>query len=343
MGMFQRSALTMLAAAAIMSGASSTSAQGVIGWSENATSYRGQIGNRITFMCSSGGSASSVWGTEMYTDDSSICTAGVHAGVINWGGGTVTIQIEPGQPGYSGSNRNGVTTMNYPAWTGSYTFVGGGGGGGGGNQAAWGTNAQSYIGRSGPITLDCPGGGSPGSVWGTDYYTTDSSVCTAAVHAGVINMGRGGSVTFFMSGGLSSYPGSSRNGVSTSTWGSYTSTFAFTPNVPSSARGISWSTNGAAVVSTGQTATVSCSPGGSAGSVWGTGVYSSDSSVCTAAVHAGVINWGGGTVVVTGVGGQSRYVASARHGVATSSWGSYHSSFVVESPRGGGGGRRRGR
>lgn len=328
---FKFSALFAMAAMALGSYGSSASAQTAINWGDNATSYRGQIGARLAFFCPGGGSASSVWGTDMYSDDSSICTAAVHAGVIGWGGGVVTIQIQPGMPSYQPSTRNGVTTQSWPAWTGSFSFANGGGVTA--DPQAWGRNAQGYIGQSGPITMNCPGGGSPGSVWGTDYYTSDSSICTAAVHAGVINMGRGGTVTFYMSGGLSAYPGSSRNGINTSTWGSYTSTFAFTPNPPSNARGISWSTDGASVVSTGQSAVVLCSPGGSASSVWGTDVYSSDSSVCTAAVHAGVIGWNGGAVMVTGVGGQPQYIASSRNGVSTSSWGSYHSSFVVARAR----------
>jgi hypothetical protein len=316
--------LTAFAGFAMADGAS---AQTMIGWGDNATSYRGQNGNRLSFVCPGGGSANTVWGTDIYTDDSSICTAAVHAGAIGWGGGVVTLTIMPGMQSYGGSNRNGVSTQNYPAWTGSYSF------GGAAPAADWSQNAQSYIGRAGPVTMNCPPNGSPGAVWGTDYYTTDSSVCTAALHAGVINRGRGGTVTFYMSAGLGGYPGSSRNGVTTSSWGSYTSTFAFTPNAPAAGRGISWANDGASVVSTGQSAVVMCPGGGSAGSVWGTDVYSSDSSICTAAVHAGVIGWGGGAVQITGVPGQGGYAASSRNGVSTSSWGSYHSSFIVARPR----------
>ncbi len=153
------------------------------------------------------------------------------------------------------------------------------------------------------------------------------------MHAGVISLGGGGSVTFYMHGGMSSYTASSRNGIDSRSWGSWGSTFAFTPNPPMNARSIGWGTDGASVVSNGTTAIVVCSGGGSAGSVWGTDIYTSDSSVCTAAVHAGVIGWGGGVVQVTGMPGQGSYRASQRNGVATSSWGSYGASFVVSSPR----------
>ena len=70
------------------------------------------------------GAFANVWGTDVYTDDSSICTAAVHAGLITAvGGGVITIEIRPGQAGYSGSARNGVSTGGYGAWHGSYVFV----------------------------------------------------------------------------------------------------------------------------------------------------------------------------------------------------------------------------
>ena len=97
-------------------------------WGTNATSRRGQGGQLFSYACPRGGSAGSVWGTDVYTDDSSVCTAAVHAGLITFaGGGTVTIQIRPGQSGYAGSTRNGVQSATYPAWAGSFAFVGAGG------------------------------------------------------------------------------------------------------------------------------------------------------------------------------------------------------------------------
>jgi hypothetical protein len=104
-------------------------------WSTTATPQRGQNGRRFTFSCPANGTFGSVWGTNVYTDDSSICTAAVHSGLITQAaGGTVTIEIRPGQASYTGSPRYGVTTANWGAWAGSYVFVGGpaGGVGGGG-------------------------------------------------------------------------------------------------------------------------------------------------------------------------------------------------------------------
>jgi hypothetical protein len=65
-----------------------------------------------------------VWGTGTYTDDSSVCSAGVHAGRITAAeGGTVRIEIAPGMESYEGSEANGVTSLSYGQWDGSYVFV----------------------------------------------------------------------------------------------------------------------------------------------------------------------------------------------------------------------------
>ncbi len=67
-----------------------------------------------------------------------------------------------------------------------------------------------------------------GSVWGTDMYTTDSSICVAAVHAGVVKE-KGGPVRVKLAPGQGAYSGSFRNGVTTSQWGSYQQSFKVSP------------------------------------------------------------------------------------------------------------------
>lgn len=92
----------------------------------------------------------------------------------------------------------------------------------------WSTNALQYRDRGGPFTLSCPAlmNDSFRPVWGTDVYTADSSICTAAVHAGAITT-NGGAFTMEITAGLSSYTGSERNGVSTANWGNYPTSFRF--------------------------------------------------------------------------------------------------------------------
>lgn len=69
-------------------------------------------------------SGGTVWGTDFYTDDSSISMAAVHAGVLTNGQvGDVYIQMIGPLPNYIGSVRNGVQTYNYGFWPGTYQFL----------------------------------------------------------------------------------------------------------------------------------------------------------------------------------------------------------------------------
>ena len=64
-----------------------------------------------------------MWGTDTYTDDSSVCIAAVHAGLITEDeGGRVVIEIAPGEESYTGSEANGITSTDYGSWSGSFTF-----------------------------------------------------------------------------------------------------------------------------------------------------------------------------------------------------------------------------
>jgi hypothetical protein len=93
-------------------------------WSSNARDFRGLIGQQVEFVCPPGGSPATLWGTDIYTDDSSVCTAAAHVGVIDLAtGGTVTIEMRPGEAQYTGSTRNGVTSLSYPSWDSSFVVV----------------------------------------------------------------------------------------------------------------------------------------------------------------------------------------------------------------------------
>ena len=66
--------------------------------------------------------------------------------------------------------------------------------------------------------VKCPAGCTTGSLWGTGVYTGDSRVCVAAVHAGAIPGGAGGTVIVTLVGASSSFTGSVANGVTSSSW-----------------------------------------------------------------------------------------------------------------------------
>jgi hypothetical protein len=175
------------------------------------------------------------------------------------------------------------------------------------------------------VAITCPAGcGSGAAVWGSDVYTDDSSVCTAAGHAGVVDLARGGTATVTVLAGESNYVGTTRHGVTTRTWGSWGRSFAFEAGVASPV-GAASVPIGCATPATdlgldiGGVVTVGC-PGGCPADapVWGTEAYAGDSSVCRAAVHAGLVDAArGGPVTLTLHMGRTGYGASVRNGVAS--------------------------
>jgi hypothetical protein len=61
-----------------------------------------------------------------------------------------------------------------------------------------------------------------GPVWGTDIYTSDSHLATAAVHAGAVESGEEGVVRVsVVDMSREKVQGSFRNGVMTHDWGTY--------------------------------------------------------------------------------------------------------------------------
>ncbi len=94
-------------------------------WNQKADSLRGKNGQLFRYQCPGPGTPSRVYGTDVYTDDSSVCTAAVHTGRFTTAsGGSVVIEILPDPGGYTGSTRNGITTSNYGAWRGAFRVVG---------------------------------------------------------------------------------------------------------------------------------------------------------------------------------------------------------------------------
>lgn len=61
-----------------------------------------------------------VWGTDIYTSDSAICAAAVHAGILTMGGGTVYVRLERGRQSYAGTTRNGITSQAHGPARGSF-------------------------------------------------------------------------------------------------------------------------------------------------------------------------------------------------------------------------------
>lgn len=179
-----------------------------------------------------------IWGTGTYTSDSSICLAAVHVGALTLAdGGAVVVEAAPGLAEYVGSIGNGISSISYPAWQSSFRFPDAPkvATTGGPNeiqfQGNWNTSPRSVgAATGGRIWFVCAAGRSGGNVWGTDVYTDDSSICEAAVHAGVITRADGGRVDLEVLGQQQSFRGSTRNGVSTLDYPAWPGSFRFVAN-----------------------------------------------------------------------------------------------------------------
>jgi len=147
-----------------------------------------------------------------------------------------------------------------------------------GKPTTWEADATSLNGKDGEtFTLVCSPRGTAHSVWGSDIYTADSSICTAAVHSGLITYQQGGAVAIELRPGRTIYGCSERNGVTTSSYGSYQHSFVFkTPNTEAILREadeqtpVLWNSSASMVGSeTGKTYKFKCPPGGKESAVWG--------------------------------------------------------------------------
>ena len=106
------------------------------------------------------------------------------------------------------------------------------------------------------------------------------------------------------------------------------------PSLPSGVidGGSGWGASASALAN-GTVARFTCPPAGEEYAIWGTAVYTSDSSVCTAAVHSGLLSFAsGGDAIVQVIEGQDSYIGSTQNGVTSRDYGSYSASFAFDAP-----------
>jgi len=88
-------------------------ASGVVTGPINMVQFQHEIGKTFSFKVT-GSAGGSIWGTDIYTTDSTLSTAAVHAGLLQVGQtGVIKVTIVPSPPGFTGSNRNGVASADY--------------------------------------------------------------------------------------------------------------------------------------------------------------------------------------------------------------------------------------
>lgn len=90
----------------------------------STSTFIGHIGQVFTFRVTGGVAGGTIWGTDVYTLDSTLAMAAVHAGVLKPGQtGIVRVKILGQQPGFVASTRHGLTSQPYGPYNGSFEFV----------------------------------------------------------------------------------------------------------------------------------------------------------------------------------------------------------------------------
>jgi hypothetical protein len=181
-------ALSVLSTAPIVAQQASL---GVTG-SQSAAPFRHQIGRRVTYVCPAITPSNdiAVWGTKVYTFDSSVCLAAIHAGKLRAEqAGAVTFTMGPGVASFTKAEQNGVRSDGYGPYDSSFTFD---------DSTEPGridgmTTMRFPRGFADSVAVMCPPLGTfPQPLWGTDIYTDESSICAAAAHVGLISLDAGG-------------------------------------------------------------------------------------------------------------------------------------------------------
>nr|XP_039262349.1 uncharacterized protein LOC120338417 isoform X2 [Styela clava] len=293
--------------------------------------------NHFTVVCPSGcdSHVSRLWGSATYTDDSYICAAAIHDGVIEANsGGQVNVWKSDGRSNYSGTSTNGITSKSYGSWSGSFQFtepkvVQ--------DTVQCTTQANTY--NKNHFTVICPGGCESNTfrLWGNEIYTDDSYICAAAIHNGVIEADEGGKVQVWKMDGRSSYLGTTRNGVTSKSYGAWSGSFKF--NDSKSTENETRKTISCLVQANTYDEnhfTVVCPIGCNSNTdrLWGNVIYTDDSYICASAIHDGIIGADtGGEIVVWKSSGRNSYSGATRFGIRSKSYGKWSGSFQFSKPQ----------
>lgn len=178
---------------------------------------------KIFYFLVKGATGGNVWGSGVYTNDTNIAVAAVHAGILRTDEKRiVAVRVLPGQQNYESSTRHGITSSSYGKYDLSYEFVPI-------------DEASLLIEEAGPLSdyNDMVGqslvfqvtGQTNGALWGTGIYTLDSNLAVAAVHAGLVRPGETAAVLVEFLPGQESYRGTANFGVSSRDYHNYPSSY----------------------------------------------------------------------------------------------------------------------
>lgn len=179
-----------------------------------------------------GSKSGRIWGDEIYTADSNLNTAAVHAGYVKEGeSAIVTIKILPGQSSYPSVTRNGITSIAYNSWDVSYQII-----------SSSKTNEAVLVNPDiglihfrnsiGDVYNFRVVGTDKGSLWGDGIYTDDSTLGKAAVHSGALKLGEEGVVTVKILPSQNSYNSTTKNNIESKAYGKWHGSFEIITDTP---------------------------------------------------------------------------------------------------------------
>jgi hypothetical protein len=86
-------------------------------------------------------------------------------------------------------------------------------------------NLLNHQGQIGKIYHFKVTGANSGTVYGTEIYTLDSHLATAAVHVGALKVGQTGTIKVTMMAGQNAYQQTTQNGITSNAWGQYSGSY----------------------------------------------------------------------------------------------------------------------
>jgi hypothetical protein len=271
------------------------------------TKFRGR-NDEIVLVELVGDLGGTVWGTDLYTDDSYLAKAAVHMGFLAVGErGTMAVKILPGQASYAGSERNGVVSGSYAQWVGSYaplhlvpTFtlqpV---------DQAAWVGN---------PVTFEV-------------QTTSHSAARYQWQHDGVDLPGQTAARLTLPS--VTASDAGTYTVIATDDLGANASRAVSLVVVPKTADAPTITATSLPEGLPGQVTRMRITGQSESASVWGTGFYTEDSHLPRAAVHMGILASNETqTVAILWLPGRSAYLTSTRNGVTSTAYAGWRLTYA---------------
>lgn len=250
-----------------------------------------------------------LWGTDSYTDDSSLSAAAVHAGLLAAGEpGTIRLKITGPQTNYVGSLRHGITSNAYGAWHGSYQLLG--------RVPTITRHPVTHarmVGGTARFEVQASGTGTLRYQW----YFNGTAMAGAT----------GSSVSFPVA--TTADAGSYLCTVTDDALGTATSAYAVLgvlPATPGQPQSQLTNVNELAI---GSVVRVVLTGTTSGGGLYGTGAYQTNSDPSRAAVHAGLLTPGEtGTVAIVRMPDQLAFLGDSAHGVTSTAYNAPGPSFA---------------